>query len=234
MPQNPAPDHVGQALDQVRDAARRYRAATSPQSRGAARETLNKAVVAAVRAGAKQVQVSRISGLSKAQVSRVARGGTSGRTPLPPATHLVDTLPAKDIVTRYRAGETTYQLGRAYGCSQTTIISILKRHGVSRRVGRLIELPVSDEELARRYLEERAELQQLAAELGVKPNLVSRRVAAAGVAVPVGHRRMDLPDAEIVARYKRGEPVQRIARSYGVSWPTIMRRIREDRARASA
>jgi DNA invertase Pin-like site-specific DNA recombinase len=45
---------------------------------------------------------------------------------------------------------------------------------------------------------------------------------------------MDLPDAEIVRRYKEGESLQSLARSYGVSLPTIKRRIREDASRASA
>ncbi|PSK57056.1 hypothetical protein B0E38_02587 [Streptomyces sp. 111WW2] len=178
----------------------------------------------------KQVEVVRASGLSKAQVSRLARGATSGRTPLPPAVYLSATLPAAEICARYQAGESTNQLAKVYGCSNTTIIGILKRHDVPRRVGRTIELPVPDEELARRYLEERVELQQLATELGVKPNLVSRRVAAAGVKVPLGHRRMDLPDAEIVRRYKAGESANRIAKSYGVSHVTVMRRVREDRS----
>ncbi|MEU8469614.1 hypothetical protein AB0F30_17100 [Streptomyces sp. NPDC029006] len=230
MPQNSDFSSIERALDSVRTAAVQYR--TSKGS--ATRSALNEAIVLAVRAGAKQARVAEASGLSKAQVSRVARGGSSGRSVLPPAERLLDTLPADEVIRRYRAGETTAQLGQAYGCSRSTIIDVLKRHNVPRRVDRTIQLPVSNEELARRYLHERAEIQQLAAECGVTPNLISRRLAAAGVAVPVGHRRMDLPDAEIVRRYRQGESLVRLARAFGVSLPTIKRRIREDDARARA
>jgi len=234
MPQNTAPDHSAQALAEVRDAAQRYRNALTPETRKATRQTLNAAIARAAQAGVKQVLIASAAGLSKAQVSRVSRGATSGRIPLPAAEYLVDTLPATRIIAQYKAGATAVQLGREYGCSGTTILGLLKRHRVPRRDGRRIELPVSAEELVRRYVHERKQIQDIAAELGVKPNLISRRLAAAGVVVPVGQRRMDLPDAEIVARYKRGETVQSIAASYGVSLPTIKRRIREDQSRTGA
>ncbi|MGQ4393826.1 hypothetical protein ACN6K5_003612 [Streptomyces violaceoruber] len=228
-PKTSTADQV-QALKQVREAARKYHSASLPPLKRVARQALREAVTHAASAGVRQIEVVRASGLSKAQVSRLARGATSGRSPLPPAVYLSATLPAAEICVRYQDGESTNQLAKVYGCSNTTIIGILKRHDVPRRVGRTIELPVPDEELARRYLQDRMELQQLAEELGVKPNLVSRRVAAAGVKVPVGHRRMDLPDAEIVRRYKAGESANRIAKSYGVSHVTVMRRVREDRS----
>jgi Mor family transcriptional regulator len=218
------------ALACVRTAARRNRAAAGTPDAAAARKALRYAVAAAANCGIKQTLIAKAAGLSKAQVSRVARGASSGKTTLPPATYLVDTLPSDEIVERYRSGETTYDLSRAYKCSNTTIINILKRNGVARRSDRTIHLPVSNEYLAHRYLHDRAEIQHLAAELGVKPNLVSRRLADAGVAVPVGHRRMDLPDSEIVKRYQRGESIAEIARSYGVSFPTIRRRIPKERS----
>lgn len=192
---------------------------------------LNAAVRQAVQSGIRQVDVARETGLSTAQVSRVARGGTSGATRLPPAEYLVAKLPVQEIAAAYQSGTSAGQLGIDYGCSGSTILSLLKRHNVRRRNGREIELAVGDAVLVRRYVEDRDEIQHIAADLGVKPNLVSRRLAAAGVRIPVGHRRMDLPDEEIVARYHRNEPVKQIARSYGVSWITIMRRIKEDRAR---
>lgn len=229
MPQSPAPDRASQALTQLQNATRQYQDASSPQAQRTAREALHKAITVAVQAGIKQAQVARASGLSKAQVSRLVRGATSGRAALPPAEYLLHKLPVQDIVARYQEGESATDIGEDYGCSNTTILDLLRRNGVARRAGRMVDLPVPDEELARRYVEERAQLQDLAAEFGVTVNLISRRLAKAGVVVPVGKRRMDLPDAEIVARYRRGETVQSIARSYGVSFPTIKRRIREDR-----
>lgn len=165
MPQHTDIPSIEQALESVRGKARQYRA---NKRSAAARTALHEAVVLAVRAGAKQAGVAEASGLSKAQVSRVARGGTSGNSQLPPAEYLIDTLPADEVIKRYRAGETAKQLSQVYGCSSTTIRTLLERHNVSRRDGRTIELPVSNEELARRYLHERAEVQQLAAEFGLK------------------------------------------------------------------
>ncbi|MFE0206973.1 hypothetical protein [Streptomyces sp. NPDC058985] len=234
MPQHLDPARVAQALAAIPNQARQYRNARSVEAKMTTRKNLHQAVAHAVDVGATQTQAAKASGLSKAQVSRLVRGATSGRTSLPPATYLVDTLPAAEVCVRYRAGESTVQIAEAYGCGESTIITVLKRNDVPRRVGRKIELPVSDTELARRYLDERVELQQLARELGVKPNLVSRRVAAAGVKVPLGHRRMDLPDAEIVRRYKAGESANQIAKSYGVCHVTVMRRVREDQARGRA
>ncbi|WP_157849386.1 hypothetical protein [Streptomyces violaceorubidus] len=223
-----------QALKEVRAAAKKYLAADLPPLKRAARQALREAVAQAAQAGVKQVEVARASGLSKAQVSRLSRGATSGRTPLPPAEYLVRSLPTDPIVTRYQEGATAVDLGREYGCSSTTILTILRRCQVQVRKGREIELPVSDADLVRRYVDERMQIQDIAAELGVKPNLISRRLSAAGVRIPVGHRRMDLPDAEIVRRYRAGESANRIAKSYGVSHVTVMRRVREDRARRRA
>lgn len=227
MPQSSSPDRLGQALSQVRTTARQYRAATDPQSRPAARQALNKAIVTAVQAGVKQAQVAHISGLSKAQVSRVARGGTSGRSPLPAATYLVHTLPAEEIIRRYESGDSATQIGASYGCSNTTILHILRDHGVARRKGHRTELPVTNKELARRYVEEKALIQDLAAEFGVAPATISERLADAGVVVPIGKRRIDLPVPEILRRYDEGEPVNALARAYGVSSPAIYYRLHE-------
>lgn len=230
MPPKTSTADQAQALKQVRAAARKYRTADLPPLKSAARQALREAVAQAAQAGVKQIEVARVSGLSKAQVSRLSRGATSGRTPLPPAEYLVHSLPTESIVARYREGATAVELGREYGCSSTTILTILRRCQVKIRKGNEIELPVSDADLVRRYRDERMQIQDIAADLGVKPNLISRRLSAAGVRIPVGHRRMDLPDMEIVARYRRGESIAGLARAYGVSAPTIVRRIREDEA----
>lgn len=226
MPQN-APDPIGQAIDQVRDAARVYRDATSTGSRSAARKELHEAVVAAVQLGAKQIQVARASGLSSAQVSRVSRGRTSGRSPLPPATYLSHTLPAEEIARRYTSGASAAQIAASYGCSKTTILRFLQNHGVARRSGAWTKLPVTNQDLAQRYVKEGTLLKDLAAEFGVVSATISERLADAGVVVPVGRRRIDLPVAEILRRYEGGEPVNVLARAYGVSSPVIYHRLHE-------
>lgn len=192
-----------------------------------ARTELHQATIAAVHAGDSQAEAARIAGLSTAQVCRLMRGSASGNNPPPPAQTvlLADTLPVLEIVNRYRKGETARQLADVYGCCDNTISRLLEQHGVPRRGNRL-SLPVSNEELARRYLEDRAEVQELAAEYGASGYLISDRLRQAGVRVPVGKRRLDLPDEEIVARWKRGESISGLASAYGVSSPTIARRVR--------
>jgi Mor family transcriptional regulator len=135
MPQDTNTADAAQALTPVRVAARKYRAAKG-DAKQAARAALHVAVAHAVRAGATQVKVADASGFSKAQVSRVARGGTSGASQLPPAKYLVDVLPANELIERYRSGESVMQLAKAYGCSSTTVRVVLERNNVPRRVGR--------------------------------------------------------------------------------------------------
>lgn len=219
MTHAPTPD----ALKEVR------RAANRPTT-----SALHDAIRAAVRDGVRQAEIVRATGLSRAQVSRVARGATSGRHTLPPADEpLVRTLPAAEVIASYRAGEPTRVIGERYGCSKTTIINVMKRHDVKRRTTRRIELPVPTQEIVRRYRDERQEIQQIAADLDVAPALISRRLAEGGAKVPLGHRRMDLPDEEI-RRHRDGESIGSLATSFGVARPTIVRRIREKTAPAPA
>ncbi|MFF8544734.1 hypothetical protein ACF060_31110 [Streptomyces werraensis] len=233
MPKKTDPEKAAQALQALRAAAQRYKKAHG-QEKATARVALHQSILTAVHeAGVRQAEASRAAGISKAQVSRLVRGATSGKHKLPPAQYLIDTLPREEIAARYRRGESAGSLGDAFGCSAKTIGDVLRRAGVPLREGRTIDLPVPVEELARRYLEERALLQDLAAEYGITVNLISRRLAKAGVVVPVGKRRMDLPDDEIVARHRSGESVASLSRTFGVSSPTIKRRL-EEASRTSA
>ncbi|MFD5848303.1 hypothetical protein [Streptomyces chartreusis] len=183
--------------------------------------------MAAVQTGAKQARIASLSGLSKAQISRIARGASSGHTPLPPAEYMVRTLPAKEIIRAYTSGHSSTQIAASYGCSNTTILHILRDHGVARRTGNRTELPVTNQELARRYVEDRALIQDMAAEFGVTPATISERIADSGVAVPIGQRRIDLPVPEILRRYDAGESVNSLSRAYGVSSPVIYHRLHE-------
>jgi len=185
MPQITHSEPAVRALDEIRDATRRYqRSALTPDKRQAAREALNAAIVRAVQAGVRQAQIARTSGLSKAQVSRVARGGTSGATPLPPAERLIDLLPADEVIERYRSGESVRALEEVFGCSRHTLYGVLKSHGVPR---------------------------------DKRP----------------GPRPVALPTDEIVTRSERGESAREIGRVYGVSYMTVLRRIREHKGGAT-
>lgn len=233
MPKKTDPEKAAQALQALRAAAQRYKKAHG-QKKATARKALHQSILTAVHgAGVRQAEASRAAGMSKAQVSRLVRGATSGKHKLPPARYLVDTLPREEIVTRYRGGESAVSLGNDFGCSNSTILDVLRQAGVQPRKGSTVDLPVPAEELARRYLEDRVMLRDMAAEFGVTVNLISRRLAKAGVVVPLGKRRMDLPDEEIVARHRQGESVASLARAYGVSQPTIKYRL-EEASRASA
>jgi uncharacterized protein (DUF433 family) len=202
-----------------------------------ARSELHKALLAAVASGTTQAAARRVAGLSSAQTSRLVRGATSGKIELPRVRQapLADRLPVQEILTRYQAGESSDELGQAFGCSGSSIRRLLASNGVPLRPPRRRStvLPISDEEMARRYIEDRATAKGLAAEFGVKPHLISRRLAKAGVHVPVGQRRLALPDDEIVQRVRNGEPVSRVAAAYGISFPSVKRRIRWDDAKTA-
>ncbi|MEU9615871.1 hypothetical protein AB0D56_30580 [Streptomyces sp. NPDC048209] len=200
-----------------------------------ARRALHVAIVAAVQGGTSQAEASRLSGLGTPHVCRLVRGVSSGRIKPPPSTRMpfVQQVSLDELAARYKAGETVAQLAEYHECSTTTIRGLLDLRGVKRR-GRRIQLPVSSGELARRYLEGREKVQDLAAEFGVSPRTMSVRIAEAGVRVPLGSRRLDLPDAEIAERYARGETITQLSAFYGVSGPAIRRRIRENASRTSA
>jgi hypothetical protein len=75
-------------------------------------------------------------------------------------------------------------------------------------------------------------LAMIAAATGLPPSTVSWRLRRAGVelnsAADRGRaRRLDLPDAEIVARYRAGETLTAIGRALGISAPTVRARLIE-------
>lgn len=226
-----------QAVQNVRRARRSPKIAAphlraAAEQERAARQSLHAAIVAAVQSGLSQAAASRIAGLSTPHVCRLVRGVSSGRVTPPPSTRtsFAQRVPLAELAGRYKAGETVADLAEAYECSTTTIRDLLERCGVGRR-GAYIQLPVASKELARRYLEGREQIQDLAAEFNVNTRTISARLATAGVRVPLGARRLALPDAEIVERHRNGERLSRIAASYNVSVPAITRRIRENAAR---
>ncbi|MFF2864487.1 LysM peptidoglycan-binding domain-containing protein [Streptomyces rubiginosohelvolus] len=202
------------------------RRAVAERQRAASRE-LRAAIISAVRDGMRQAEASRISGFGTPHISRLMRGVSSGRvTPPPPPPPFKERIPLPQLVQHYQDGQTLAALAAKHGCGTTTIRDLLESCGVQPR-GRCIQLSATPEELARRYVDGRERLQDMAAEFGVSVATISARLAEAGVKVPLGARRLDLPDAEILERYRKGETVGRLAAAYGVSYPAIKRRIRE-------
>nr|WTB29735.1 hypothetical protein OG781_09735 [Streptomyces sp. NBC_00830] len=121
-------------------------------------------------------------------------------------------------------GESAASLAAEFGLTERFVFRLLDKHDIPRR-GCVKELDMPLAELKRRYLEDRVELQDLAAMLGVSRGTVSRRLAEAGVTVPLGARPLDLPVDEILERRQRNETLKEIAAVYDVSVPTIRRRL---------
>ncbi|WP_331719782.1 hypothetical protein OG210_33095 (plasmid) [Streptomyces sp. NBC_00466] len=128
----------------------------------------------------------------------------------------------QDIISRYQDGESARALADAHGMSERTVFRILCRHHIPRR-GSHKELPLSNQEIARRYLEERQEIQQIAQELGVSRHTIAARLTEAGVNRTVGQRPLDLPDELITERRRAGESAQKIAADLGVSHTTVLK-----------
>ncbi|MFI6686624.1 helix-turn-helix domain-containing protein [Streptomyces sp. NPDC050485] len=133
---------------------------------------------------------------------------------------------AQDIIDRYLEGETASKIGLELGVGERAVFRVLKRHEVPVR-GPRKKLPLSNAEICQLYLDERQEIQMIAKSLGVSRHTIALRLTESGVRRPVGHRRMDLPDAEIVARYDAGESIQSLANAFGVSRATVKKRIKE-------
>lgn len=230
MPATP-PEQLADARAALKAATTRYRKTRhqgTPATRKAATDALYAAITTAVHAGMTQAEACRLTGFSTPHVCRLVRGVSSGKV-RPPASSrrlLEERLPVAEITARYEAGESSHRLAAAYGCSAQSITNLLEKHGIPRRLRGRITLPVPSSELVRRYTEDRQQIQQIAADLGVAGHLISRRLAEAGVRVPRGQRRLALPDQTIVDRYLAGETVKALSLSYGVSSPAITLRLR--------
>lgn len=176
MPQVLDSARINQALADLMARVHEHRAAQTPATKKTTREALHQAIVTAIHAGAKQIKVAQIARLSQAQVSRVARGGSSGKTPLPPAQYLADTLPVDEIIDRYQAGESSRKLGTDFGCNPSTICRVLKSRGVpcDQPAGRpRVVLP--DQELMERH--DRGEpIRKIAQAYGVSHTTIMRRI----------------------------------------------------------
>lgn len=157
-----------------------------------------------------------------------------GKRPAVPSTavarrRIEDQIPVQDIIDRYVVdGETARRIAEGYGLNERYVFRLLERHEVPRR-GTRKALPLSNGEIARRYLEGRVEIQAMAAELGVSRHTIAKRLDEARVERSTGHRGRDLPDAEIAARNEAGESARALAAEFGVSHSTILKRVARHR-----
>ncbi|WP_338704089.1 LysM peptidoglycan-binding domain-containing protein (plasmid) [Streptomyces sp. Q6] len=133
--------------------------------------------------------------------------------------------PVGDLARRYWRHEPVSKIATVHAMTERQVYRLLDRHGVARR-GRRRELPVPSAELARQYLVERRELQDIGAALGVSARVVSRRLRDdVGVRVPVGSRPIELPVQELRRRRDAGTSLVALAAEYQVSVPTIRARV---------
>lgn len=135
-------------------------------------------------------------------------------------------LPIGDMARRYWRREPVGQIAASYGMSGRTLFRLLDRFGIERNGGTRRELPLPSEEIARAYVHERRQIQDIAAELNVNPGTISRRLREVGIRVPLGQRPLDLPEREIRRRRAAGETLTSLAHEFGASAPTIRRRLK--------
>ena len=137
-------------------------------------------------------------------------------------------LPIEEIVSLYRSGLSTREIGRRYGSDHTTIGRRLKATGGLKMrprdrprhvlpIGRLVSLykqGLSTREIGRQYDEAHSTIQRCLKDAGVKMR-------------SKGPRKLDFPISEIICLRKSGWSLRRIGRFFGgSSHTTICRRLK--------
>jgi uncharacterized protein (DUF433 family) len=146
---------------------------------------------------------------------------------------VAESLPAEQIISRYRGGESLADLAAAYKVSVNTIRRVMDARGEERRssapkegVSRAVS-PKTEAEIVRRNHAGQS-MHDIATALGISKTAVSNaleRQAATPSTAP-GFPRRDLPMDEIAKRRAAGESAQDLADEYGVSKATIHRRLK--------
>ena len=138
-------------------------------------------------------------------------------------------LPVEEIISEYQSGMTTAQLGEKYGVGTNTIYRRLKENDVKPppRDKSKIKLPI--EEIIS-YFQSGMTTYQLGEKYGVTFSTIRERLKKNGVKLrpPRNMKRIDLPVEEIISYYESGMTLTKIAEKYGVSYKTILARLREN------
>jgi uncharacterized protein (DUF433 family) len=138
-------------------------------------------------------------------------------------------LPIEEIISYYQSGMTTTQLAEKYGVGKNTIYRRLKKNGVKTppRDKSKIKLPI--EEIIS-YYQSGMTTYQLGEKYGVTFSTIRDRLKKNGVKLrpPRNMKRIDLPVEEIISYYESGMTLTKIADKYGVSYKTIIARLREN------
>ena len=134
-----------------------------------------------------------------------------------------------DVCSRYLAGESTLQLGKAFGVTKTTIGLALKRNGIRTRSIKESMGGLTDEqetEIGRRYLAGE-NTTQLGAAFSVTPTCICTILKRLGMAArsnkeALGGLNVD-QEAEVCNRYLEGENTVQLGETFGVNSGTIGR-----------
>lgn len=140
-----------------------------------------------------------------------------------------------DLRRRYEAGESASSIAVSLGVAHSTVTGHLRLAGVAIRSGSEAMrarhgLTVDVEELVRRYRAGES-TPVLAAALGISSATVYVHLRAAGVQLRTFReanrlaKGVAIDEADLRARYDRGQSVLAMAREMGVGRPTIMRRL---------
>jgi lambda repressor-like predicted transcriptional regulator len=134
-------------------------------------------------------------------------------------------VPAGEAARLYRLGLTMAEIGRIYGVSAWVIGSRLDEAGVRRRApGGRRSLPL--DRAVRGYRRQPGQLAELAAGLGIDPQLIVDRAAQPSPAQRgQGTYRADVRAADVAGLYRAGWTVKQIASRYGTAANTILNRL---------
>lgn len=125
-------------------------------------------------------------------------------------------------------GQSTVEIARRTSMSTTGVTAAMERAGIARRPLEAAQLPIDDDELARLYVDERIDHDDIARAYGVAPWTVRRRLRAAGIRRPNGvppGGDVPMPTADELRRHydTEGQTLAQIAAHYGVPQPTVRR-----------
>ena len=148
--------------------------------------------IEAYTSGTPLTDLAEQAGVDEAAIARMlTRSGIPLRekdAQLPPGStrRLLTPAETEEIVRRYREGEGTYVLARAFGVAPNTVIRTIDRTGTERTSGRRTTSRTrltqkQEQQIVRRYRDEQVSMRVLAQEFGVGEPTITRLLDAAGV-----------------------------------------------------
>jgi len=129
----------------------------------------------------------------------------------------------QEIVARYKAGESTIRLAKAYGVgSSTTISNVLTRNGVTPTARKFTDQQEQEIIARRKAGESTIQLgKAYGVDSGTIGNVLRRKGATLKAKGGAKRKLTDQQEQEIVARYNNRETAARLGKAYGVASRTI-------------